>query len=326
MGVQLLSYLQLGKETVKGTAVAATRRMDPGLDSAFQVDFMQNFHEGRAAGRRNPISYATSMGTMVTINYQTDAYGIAYNQLHTFFQFPDGGTAVGVGTAVWTHNYGGTAAGSFVTYTAEYGDNVQEYEAEYVFAKDWTLSADVGGMTQLSATLVGRQSTKSTKTSLNSVDPVRIPSYLWQWKHAATQAGIGGASFESGQLKSFSLQMATGLTEGKFLDGQPYFTQALETLPANGQLHLVVNHDASAVSELYDKAAAGTPTFFQLSAAGPTLYAATVTGCWIPEKVQPLSGVIDGMTMLDVTGPIVYDDTWGKALQTVVTNSIITYM
>jgi hypothetical protein len=134
MGTELLTYLQLGKESVKGTSVAATRRLAPSLDSAFSVDFMNNYGENRKVGRRNPVSDAVSMGTLVTINYQTGDEGIDFNHIQTFTQFPDGGTAVGVGTAVWTHTYGGTAAGAFVTYTAEYGDDVQEYEAEYVFA------------------------------------------------------------------------------------------------------------------------------------------------------------------------------------------------
>src|SRR5689334_14963257 len=98
MGSQLLAYLQLGKESTKGTSVAATRRYGQGLDGAFTIDNMFNTHENRSTGRNNPISFATSMGTMVTINYQADA---AWDELHTVFQFPDGGTATGVGTAVW---------------------------------------------------------------------------------------------------------------------------------------------------------------------------------------------------------------------------------
>ncbi len=332
MGSQHLSYLQLGKETVKGTPVAATRRLAPSLDSAYQVDFMQNFHENRSTGRRNPINYATSMGTLVTINFQTGPEGIAFNNLQTFWQAPDGGTAVGVGTAVWTHNLGGTAAGTYVTYTAEFGDDVQEYKAEYVFPKSWGISADVGGMTQLTSTLVGRQSTKGTKTAVTPIDnPIRIPSYLWQWKHASTEAGITGASFQTGQLKSFDVQVSSnGLTEAKYLDGTAYFTSGNETLPVAGQVHLQLVHNSDAVTEIYDKAAAGTPTFALIGCTGPVIgasnYAASMEFCWIPEKVQVLSSFIDGQSIIDVTGPLAYDDTWGKTMQTIVTNTVITYI
>jgi hypothetical protein len=334
MGTQLLSYFNLGKEVTPGTSVAATRQLSPSMDSVFQVDFMQNFHENRTPGRRNPINYATSMGTLVNIAFQTDSAGIAFNNLQTFFQFPDGSTATGsAGTATWTHSGGGTAAGNFVTYTAEYGDNIQEYESEYVFAKEWGISADVGGMTQLTATMVGRQSTKSTATALNMPSPIRIPSFLWAWKHASTQAGIAGASFLTAQLKSFDLQVTTGITEAKYLSGVAYYDAASEKMPFGGQLHLVVSHVSGTITELYDNAVTGTPTFFQLAATGPyitgvagTQYSASITGCWIPEKVTPLGTTIDGETMIDVTGPLAYDDTWGKSLQTVVVNSVNTYM
>ena len=76
-GIRNLAYLQIGKETVKGTAVAASRRFAPALASTFQPDFMQNFHENRSTGRRNPITYATSMGTICPVNkfHSRSAFG-----------------------------------------------------------------------------------------------------------------------------------------------------------------------------------------------------------------------------------------------------------
>lgn len=330
MGQQILTYLQLGKEVTPGTSVAATRRYAPSLDSAFSVDFMNSYGENRSTGRRNPISDAVSMGTIVTINYQTGDEGVAFNELQTFTQFPDGGTATGVGTATWAHSYGGTAAGSYVTYTAEYGDNIQEYEAEYVFVPSWSLSAAVGGMTQLSATMIGRQSTKSTKTSLNYTPSTRIPSYLWQWKHASTQAGLAGATFTSAAIKSFELNVAqTGLTPGRYLDGTSYFTASNETLPFQATLHLVVVHSAANVTEIYDKAAAQTVSFSEFTATGPAIggsnYSADLQMAVIYEN-PTLVTFVDGETCIDVTARLVYDDTWGKSLLCTTVNNRATFI
>ena len=55
-GSRLLSHFQIGKETTKGTAVAASRRFAPDLNSAFTVDWMKTYHGVglRARGTRSP--------------------------------------------------------------------------------------------------------------------------------------------------------------------------------------------------------------------------------------------------------------------------------
>lgn len=331
MGTELLSYLALGKESSKGTSVAATRRYGNNLAGSFTIDNMYNLHESRVTGRRNPVSYASTQGTLVTINYQNEA---SWDELQTVFQFPDGGTAVGVGTAVWTHSFGGTAAGSWVTYTAEFGDDVQEWEAEYCFATNGSLSADVGGTTMVGATLVGRQATKSTKTALNIASPYVIPTYLWQLKFASAQSGLSGASYQTGMLKSFNLQWQTGLTPGKYLDGTSYFTSGNETLPFMGTLDMTVVQNSTAVSTFYDNFAPSngqaTPYFFMLNATGPAIgasaYAANISVCAIPTAVTPNAQFIDGQSCMDVSLALAFDETWGNSMQTVVTNARTTFV
>src|SRR5512137_1105654 len=93
-GTRQLSYFALGKESTKGTPVAATIRMSPDLSSAFTVDWMRTFHEGRRTGIRNPITYSTKQGEIVNITYRTlSDTGVAFSELPYFFHFPAGGTA-----------------------------------------------------------------------------------------------------------------------------------------------------------------------------------------------------------------------------------------
>jgi hypothetical protein len=319
-GARLLSYFQIGKETAKGTSVAATRRFHPSLDSAFKVDWMPTFHDSRTTGYRTPISYETQMGTMVNISFSTpDDTGVAFDELPFFFHFPGGGTAGTGSTAVtWTLAAGGTSAGSALSYTIEYGDDVQEYEAEYCFPTTVSMSAAVGGLTQISAEFVGRQSTKSTKTSLSAVDPVRIPGYLWKPRFATAQSGLSGASDVSNFLKSWDAQWTTGLLPSKYMDGNAYFGQNQEKAPVRGTVHLVVASNSTAVSQFYDKGAAGTVDFVQLKATGPTLggsnYSAQLQFAVIYREVTPISGDDEGENLYDVQAEIVADSTWGQSI------------
>lgn len=327
-GVRLLSYFQIGKETTPGTPVAATRRFDPDLSSAFTVDWMKTFHDGRMNGARTNVSYATQQGTMVTINYRTpDDTGIGFDQLPYFFHFPGGGTAGSGSTAVtWGHAWGGTATGSALAYTIEFGDDVQNFEAEYCFARTLRMSAEPSGLTMLEAEFVGRQSTKSTKTSLTAPSPVRIPGYLWKPRFATAQAGLAGGSDIPSFLVGWNAEWTTGLVPRKYQDGLAYFGQSVEAAPVRGTLNLTVESNATAVSQFYDKAAADTVDFVQLKATGPTLggsnYSAQLQFAVIYRDVQPLGGESDGVNLYNVTAEIVNDSTWGQSIgATVVCNA-----
>jgi hypothetical protein len=315
--------MQIGKETTSGTAVAATRRMAPDLTSAFSIDWMKTYHEGRSTGTRNPVSYATQQGTMVTITYRTmDTAGIAFDDLPYFLHFPAGGTAGTGSTAVtWTTAWGGTATGSALSYTIEFGDDVQNFEAEYCQARHIGISAEPSGLTQLSADFYGRQATKSTKTSLTMGNPVNIPGSLWKPRFATTQAGLAGASDVPNFLVSWDAEWDTGLVPRFYHDGLAYFGQAVEAAPVTGNLHMIVESNSTAITQFYDKGAANTVDFVQLKATGPTLGASNYSSQFQfaveYTTVTPLSGEGDGVNLYDITARIVYDATWGKSIEAV---------
>jgi len=323
-GVRLLSHFQIGKESTPGTAVAATKRFTPDLNSAFTVDWMKTFHEGRATGTRTPISYSTQQGTMVTISFRTpDDTGIAYDEMPYFLHFPQGGTAGTGSTAItWTNAWGGTATGSALAYTVEFGDDVQNYEAENCYISRVRVSAEPQGMTMLEADLAGRQSTKSTKTSLSVSSPTRIPGYLWKPRFATAQSGLSAASDIPNFLVGWNAEWTTGLTLRFYNDGLPYFGQVVEAAPVMGTLNMTVESNATAITQFYDKAAAGTIDFVQLKATGPALgasnYSAQFQFCVEYENVTPLSGDQDGVNIYDVSARILYDSTWGKSIESVI--------
>jgi len=330
-GIRLLSHFQIGLETTKGSAVAATRMLYPDLSSTFQVDWMKTYHEGRRTGRRNPVTYATRQGEMVSINFRTiDDSGISFDELPFFLNAPSGATAAASGgtSYAWAEfSWGGTATGTPRTYTCEYGDDVQNYEAEYCFPTKLGLSADTDGMTQLTADIVGRQSTKSTKTSLTPTDPVYIPGYLWAPKFATAQSGLAGASVIPNFLRNWSMDWSTGLVAARYQDGNDYFGQVVESQAVEGSVKLVVDSNATAVSRFYDKGESATVDFLNLTATGPaqadgTAYSVSVDVALEYTNVSLLASDIDGVNTYEITAKIVDDETWGKSLGIVVVNAL----
>ena len=328
-GKRLLAYLQLGKEVTAGTSVAATRRMETDLTSAFTVDWMKTYHEGRMTGYNNPVSFSTQQGTRVDIAYRTPSdTGIAFDLLPFFNIFPGGGTAgtssggAGGTTYTWSAAWGGTVGGSAVSYTFEFGDDTQEYEAEYCQAIRQRVSSEVGGLTQLEADFVGRQSTKSTRTSLlNSGALARIPGYLWTASFSTAASTLAAATAQVNFLLSWDADWQTGLVPRFYQDGNAYFGQTQQSAPHSGNLHMVVSSSSSAVSRFYDKGAAGTIDFVRLATgtanapivAGGTPYQAIYEFAVDYTNVVPLGGEIDGENTYDVTARIVLDTTWGQA-------------
>ena len=327
-GTRLLSYLQLGKETTKGTAVAATFRLSPDLDSAYSIDWMKTYHEGRATGYRNPVSYATQQGQIVAISYRTpDDTGIAFDELPYFLHFPQGGTAGTGSTAVtWGWAWGGTATGTALAYTIEFGDDTQEFEAEYCQVRHINIRGSREGMTTLSADIFGRQSTKSTKTTLATVDDVRIPGYLWTLSHATAASGLAAASVIPNFLREWEADWDTGLVPHFYNDGTAVFGQSVESAPVTGTVRLVVDSNSTAITQYYDKGAAGTVDFARLKATGPVIAGGTAYSALFEfgleyTNVQPLGSEIDGVNTYEIEARIVSDATWGQAIgSTVVCN------
>lgn len=328
-GVRLLSYLQLGKETTKGTAVAATKMMHPDLSSAYDIDWGYTLHEGRFPGSRANVTYGTRQMERVDIAYRTpDDTGVAFDELPYFFIFPGGGTAGTGSTAVtWAFAWGGTAAGSAVSYTVEFGDDVQNFEAEYVQATRLHVSASSEGMTNLEADLVGRQSTKSTKTSLSADSDVRMPGYLWVPAFATAFSGLNAASTTTNFLREWEADWTTGLVPHFYNDGLDYFGQIVESAPVRGTVRLVVDSNSTAVSQFYDKGEAGTVDFLRMAATGPTIaggtaYKSILEFALLYTDVTPIGGEIEGVNTYEIEAEIVFDATGGKAIGGTVINNL----
>lgn len=331
-GTQLFTLFQTGREASPGTAVAATRQWYPDGTGVINIDSMLAEHGGNR-GVYNPLSYHTSQGVGVTLNYRSlQEMGVAWDELPFVFNQVGGGTASS-GTAVdktWTWAAGGTAAMTPKSYTIEAGDDVQFYEFEYGQMRDFTLSAAADGLTQLEANWFARQPTKTTKTSLTPNTALRIPGLLWSPTFATAQSGLSGGSAQATFLIDWSWKVTTGLIPRFYQDGLAYFGQSVQTA-ISGEISMTVESTSTAVSQFYDKwNPGGTPTldFIQLKATGPTLgssnYSATLQAAVNYTKVSPIGAESDGVNLYNVTARTVYDSTWGQSMGGTIVCSIAT--
>lgn len=328
-GTQLFTYLQLGKESTAGTAVAAARMLYPDGTGLWGLDRMRTRHDGANRGTRTNRTHVTQQGVVLNIPFKTaQDVGVAFDELiYPFCQIKGGVTGSGgAADKTWTFTPNQTSANSPESFTAEFGDDIQEYEAEYVQASDWTLSAGVDDLTQLEMNLFGRQSTKSTKTSVSANNGVKIPGYLWTIKFATAQSGLAGASVQSNFLTGFSLNVQTGLVRRKYQDGAAYFGQTVEAAPIIGTLDLQVESTATAVSQFYDKAAADTNDFVRLKATGPALggsnYSAQIDLCVSYDDPEVIGAESDGVNLYNVKAHLMYDPTWANAIVGTIVNSL----
>lgn len=328
-GSQLFTYLQLGKESTAGTAVAATRMLYPDGTGLWNLDRMRTRHDGAHRGTRTNRTHVTQQGVTLGIPFRTASdVGVSFDELiYPFCQLKGGVTGSGgAADKTWTFTPSQTGSNAQESFTIEFGDDIQEYEAEYCQASDFTLSAGVDDLTQLEMNFFGRQSSKSTKTSVTANNGVKIPGYLWTIKFATTQSGLTGASVQSNFLVGWSLNVQTGLVPRKYQDGNAYFGQTVEAAPITGTLDLVVESTSTAVSQFYDKAAADTIDFVRLKATGPALggtnYSAQIDLCVSYDDPEVIGAESDGVNLYNVKAHLMYDSTWTNSIVGTIVNSL----
>jgi hypothetical protein len=328
-GLRYLTYAQLGKETVSGTSVPATRQFFPDGDGIIDEDQMLAFGDDSNRGLKTNVVQVTTMGVAVGLAVRTAPNtGLGWDELSVIGSQLRGAQtgAGGAADKTWTFTPVQTGASAPESYTWEVGDDTQEVEVEYCHANGFEISAARNQLTQATTTWFGRQVTKSTKTAVASNAGVKIPGYLWTLKHAASQAGLTGASVQNNLLRSFRLNIDTGLRPHFYLDGNQFFGQMQESGRLSGTLELVVDSTSFAVSEYLDKWRSRTMHITRLKATGDTLggsnYSAQFDLAIFYEKVQIIGQETDGVNQYMVTARLAEDSTWANSIVLTVVNSL----
>lgn len=335
MGNRFFSKVQYGKESTRGTAVAATKIMlgqVPAVGSDRKPIIPVENVGIRAGGVRSVIHQYFYQNTL------TSEHGYFQLLPAIFGCGLKGGVTASEVTAsqtdyLWTFTPSLTAANSPDSLTIELGDDTQAFEAEYAMFERIRISGNVAqGMEQspvtIEADFFARQLTPTTFTgalSLPSAEPINAK--LSRFYLDTAWSGIGGTE-KANILRSFDIEILTG-NHAKFSgSGYKYFNGHGEGLiDVTANFTFEGNSDADAI---FDAQQANTFQAVRLKIEGAQIGSGTNHGLTIDiggkwDTVNPLGSEdrSDNLTSATLLGH--YDGTGAKMLQVAVTTNTNAY-
>lgn len=213
MGHKALSKVQLGQETVKGTAVAADflwRGPFAGLQDARSTEPIE---EDLGIAMKSSRKFSAQ----VLAELSLPAAALTPEQSPHIFEagIKQVNTGVADGTSssgyVYSYPFGLTTINDVSTYTIETGDEDQAEEAEYCFVSAFTISAVKGQVVEISSDWMGRQVQNATFTGALSAPAVSelaaVNSVLYIDDPSGT---IGTTQVSAGNILEWSLEVTTG--------------------------------------------------------------------------------------------------------------------
>ncbi len=332
MGSKWSKYFQYGKESTRGTLVAATR-VWTGEEVMVTPDTEPQRVTGevfgvRAASRRpNVQQFQTNM----TLSNQN---GI-FQQLPFLFLcgLKGGVTGSEVTSAqadyLWTFSPSFTAANDPDSFTGEWDLNGQEWEAGYCMFKEIRISGEISqgaapSPVKVEADFFGRKSAKSTKTgSLSLHTPVGMNARNARLYIDTSWAGIGGTE-AAAQLRSFDLTIITGAQPEDYGSAREDFDAHSESIIAWNLGFTIKSGTESAA--LYDALRAQTTKYFRLDIPGPQIGSGTnhrfrFDGSGLLTDASPDGSEDRNTNLSSFTVEDLYDDTGAKHMALAVTTN-----
>ncbi len=247
-GLKSLRKIQMGAETVPGTAVAADfvfRAPAPGIEDQRELTFAEE-DVGYLSGLDR--TYVAKLGAAVSM----DSHEATYEQTPHILEagiMTATGTQDGAGTDyIYTYNGPTTAQKTIKTYTIELGDNVQMEEVEHAFVSDFTISGEAGAALMASANWIGRQVTKASFTAALTAPTVETILTSKGKLYIDAEGGTVGTTQISDTILSFELAVTTGWLPVWSVDGNLYFTGVKSTQPEI-LLTVTFEHNSSGVAQ-----------------------------------------------------------------------------
>lgn len=331
MGEFALSKIQYGKETTRGTAVAATRML---LGKAFPVKpdrkpMYPEVNVGIRARSVNEVIYEYLWRDTLKID---QGY---FQILPLLFSLGVKGNITPTEQTpsqadyLWTHTPSLTASNAPDAATLEFGDDQQEYEVEHVMAERIKVSGEVnqeGGdaPVAIEAGLFGRQLTGSTFTGALAYPSAEfLNAKLAQIYIDTAWSGVGTTE-KTGTLRSFDFEILTGVHPVFTGSGNRYFDTFGESffdVMANFVLEGNANADA-----IWDALRAKTFQVVRLKLSGAQIGTGVnhsltldVGGTW--ESVIPLNSESKGNNLHACIFHGRYDATGAKLLQAAISTN-----
>lgn len=298
-----LRRMQLGPESVQGTAVAATT-VWRGKGSMDNTKTVVHTEEDIGQYAPEPRAYIPRVGGMVAMD-STPA---------TFEQLPyvcEAGIhlATPSGTeSPYTYSYSlpsdTSTEPTLRTYTIEYGTPEDNEEMEYSFVESFELSGAAEEAVMMTATWIGRQVTATAATGSLSIPAVEEILFQQAKLYIDDSGGSVGSTQVSNSMKSFTFTVTTGWKAEFTGEGELYFSFAKLVKP-DVKMTFVAEHtsdwDSAGEKGNWD---GSTVRLVRVQIDGTSSRQLTIDVAGIWNKFQPLSD-LDGNTV--ITGEL-----WGK--------------
>lgn len=301
MGELAFRKIQYGRETTRGTAVAATK-IWPGTITV-PVDRVPVFPQ-LTTGRRARAQAGIINQLLVdgfTLRMDQGVFQVLPMLLSMLLKGGVTASEVTLSQAdyLWDFTPSLTAANAQNAYTIEFGDDTQAYEMEYCMARRLTIAGALGenGGVSLEAECFGRQITGTTFTgSLAPLAYEYVIANMAKLYKDSVWANLGTTQLTS-TLQDFSVEILSGVHPKFLADGQKYFsTHGEGFIDAIATFTLEGNSTADAI---WDDFQAGTKRALQLQVLGSqigsgTTYSLKVNMYGQFESVIPLNSEKNG--------------------------------
>ena len=201
VGLKKLQQLNLGLETVAGTLVAATHIWNgPGHFQFDDAAFNPKYPTGVPFDLVVEDQYIADTGVTITL---TDCDLSVEQLVYLFCMAIKGATASGGTTPFLMDNYAlptSSTINDIKSFTAEFTDGLQEYEAGYVFCDKIAIHGDVdanNGRMLMNAELKGRMAAASTVTPslglIGLIEPLNLNAAVFKLDAIGTAFGTHAA-------------------------------------------------------------------------------------------------------------------------------------
>lgn len=228
-GIKAATLIQIGKETSRGSGVAATRKLLL-KNATFRIMETYEEFEGQMSGVLGRTAIAPVLvrnGTEFEIATDLDFDQV----LLPLLSGVKGGvspTTPGSGEArLWTFAPSNTADPLPTTYTLEYAErdmdaspNELGYDADYAFTTSFEITGGLDQLPQLSVSMVARKSNLASSTGALSLPAIAFASNMrWGVYFDSAWANLGNTQI-TGQVYGFSYKWSDFLRPEYFLDNR----------------------------------------------------------------------------------------------------------
>ena len=275
-GIKALRKIQLGRETTKGTAVAATARWRGiGTIKDERVTMFPEEDIGILSGSDR--TYVPQYGASLSM----ESVPATFEQIEHVLEAgvkTVAGVADGAGSGyIYDRLMPTTTGNTTKTYTIEGGDNEQAEETEYAFVKSFALSGVAKEAWMISSEWTGRQVTKCTFTAAGSAAVPTVEEMLFGKTKLYIDAisGTIGTTQISSTLLSATVNVQTGIREVYSADGNLYFTFTKQVAP-EVLLNVTFEHNSTSIAQK-DIWIAETAKLLQLKCEGSAFTTAGTT-------------------------------------------------